>query len=230
MDKKIAHEIRRVDVGQRELHLEVYYPREISRAPGILLLHEVYGLKNWYRKDAADLAERGFLVYLPDLYSGEAIKYCIRAIILTAGRKNRSSSSTNQEVHKLLDILGNDLRCSGQLGMLGACLSGGFVLQMAKRKDMLAPVVYHHSLGTEGVGIPNKENLDDIRCLQGHWASKDIFCPPRRRDELIEALGDRVEAYTYDMPHGFRSRSRKHPLSNVVWQRTVDFFERELKG
>ncbi len=223
-------EIKKITLPTRQIEVEVYAPKETSESvPSILLLHELFGILDVYREDAQDLADRGYLVYVPNLFDGGAVKYCIRAMVSKAGRSNAADSGVNQEIHVLLDALKSDPRSNGRLGMLGQCLTGGYVIQMAKREDMLAPVVYHHSLGIEGVGVPKKESLDDIRILQGHWANVDPFCPKSKREKLIQQLGDRVEAYTYNMPHGFRSVSRGMPEAKVVWQRTVDFFDRELK-
>ena len=223
-------EIKTITLPTRQIEVEVYAPAQTSeKLPAILLLHELFGILDVYREDAQDLADRGYLVYVPNLFSGGAVKYCIRAMVSKAGRINAADSDVNQEIHVLLDALKADPRSNGRLGMLGQCLTGGYVIQMAKREDMLAPVVYHHSLGLQGAGVPNKESLDEVRILQGHWATVDPFCPATKRNKLIQQLGDRVEAYTYNMPHGFRSVSRGLPEAKVVWQRTVDFFERELK-
>lgn len=221
-------ELKTIALGKRSINVEVYAPATSGPAPGILLLHELFGVLDCYREDAADLAARGYLVYVPDLFTGGALRYCIRAMVSEAGRSNRAHSELNQEMHAMLDALKLDARCNGRLGMLGQCLTGGFVLQMAKRDDMLAPVLYHHSLGLEGAGIPDDESLDGIRLLQGHWSTIDPICPASRREKVIKGLGQRVEAYTYAMPHGFRSLSRALPGAKVVWQRTLDFFEREL--
>lgn len=223
-------EIKTITLPTRQIEVEVYAPAQTSaKLPAILLLHELFGILDVYREDAQDLADRGYLVYVPNLFSGGAVKYCIRAMVSKAGRINAADSEVNQEIHVLLDALKTDPRSNGRLGMLGQCLTGGYVIQMAKREDMLAPVVYHHSLGIQGAGVPNNESLDEVRILQGHWATVDPFCPATKRNKLIQQLGDRVEAYTYNMPHGFRSVSRGLPEAKVVWQRTVDFFERELK-
>ena len=223
-------EIKTITLPTRQIEVEVYAPAQTSeKLPAILLLHELFGILDVYREDAQDLADRGYLVYVPNLFSGGAVKYCIRAMVSKAGRINAADSEVNQEIHVLLDALKADPRSNGRLGMLGQCLTGGYVIQMAKRDDMLAPVVYHHSLGIQGAGVPNNESLDEVRILQGHWATVDPFCPATKRNKLIQQLGDRVEAYTYNMPHGFRSVSRGLPEAKVVWQRTVDFFERELK-
>ncbi|MCH7337641.1 dienelactone hydrolase family protein [Acinetobacter sp. NIPH 2699] len=223
-------EIKTIALPTRQIEVEVYAPAQTSeKQPAILLLHELFGILDVYREDAQDLADRGYLVYVPNLFSGGAVKYCIRAMVSKASRVNAADSEVNQEIHVLLDALKTDPRSNGRLGMLGQCLTGGYVIQMAKRDDMLAPVVYHHSLGVQGAGVPKKESLDEIRILQGHWSTVDPFCPAAKRNKLIQQLGDRVEAYTYNMPHGFRSVSRGLPDAKVVWQRTVEFFDRELK-
>lgn len=185
-----------------------------------------------YREDAQDLADRGYLVYVPDLYTDGARKYCIQAMVKAAGMKNSSSSPLNQEIHALMDTLKADKRCNGRLGILGACMTGGFVLHMAQRDDVHAPVLYHHGLGLEGAGVPRSEeaNLQKIPVIQGHFANVDPFCPAKKRKALKSALGDRLEDYYYNMPHGFRSTARSMSGSQVVWQRTLDFFEQNLRA
>jgi len=219
----------RIAVGHRESDLEIYAPEGTERVPGLLVLHEMYGLRDWYREDARDLASRGYLVYLPDLYSGAPTEYCVRALLTRAGRENHGDSELNAEIHRLLDTLVRDPRCNGRLGMLGMCLTGGFVLQMAKREDMAAPVLYHHGLGVTGGGLPESESTDGIRLLQAHFARVDPFCPKARRRRLAERLGERLEAYEYDMPHGFRSLYRERPEAPLAWERTVRFFDEQLK-
>ena len=218
-----------INAHGRDIDVEVYAPKGGEPAPGILVLHELFGLLDCYREDAQDLADRGYLVYLPNLFTGGARRYCIRAMMSAAARENRSTNGPNQEVHDLLDSLKFDPRCNEHLGMIGMCLTGGFVLHMAKRDDMDAPVIYHHSLGLKGSGVPKNESLKEVRLLQGHWSKRDPFCPSKRRNQLINELGDRVEPYVYDMPHGFRSVSRRMKDSALVWERTLGFFERQLK-
>lgn len=223
-------ETSQVELIDRTIDVEIYHNGQTTKSPGILLLHEIAGLLDFYRKDAMDLAERGYLVYVPNLFTSEARQYCIRALVQAAGRVNRCNSIPAQEIHRLLDVLKDDKRCNGRLGMLGACLTGGFVIHMAKRPDMLAPVLYHHSLGIEGAGVPKDDSLDDIQRLQAHWATVDPFCPASRQRKLKTALGDRLEDYYYNMPHGFRSTSRLLPGSKQVWSRTLSFFDQHLKN
>lgn len=221
-------ETKQLTVGDRQINVEVYAPKTTAPVAGILLLHELYGLIDCYREDAADLAERGYLVYVPDLYSGSPVRYCVRAMVRAAGLLNKASNPLNLEIHDLVDQLKADPQCNGRLGILGACLTGGFVLQMAKREDMLAPVLYHHSFGLQGSGVPNNESLACVKALQGHWSTLDPLSPASRRNKLQQQLGDKLERYEYNMPHGFRSVSRGMPDSKLVWQRTVEFFDKHL--
>ncbi len=59
-------------------------PESGEAAPGILLLHELYGLVDWNRQSAADLCHRRYPVCVPDLYTDGASKYCISAMVHAA--------------------------------------------------------------------------------------------------------------------------------------------------
>ena len=119
-------EIKTITLPTRKIEVEVYAPAQTSeKVPAILLLHELFGILDVYREDAQDLANRGYLVYVPNLFSGGAVKYCIRAMVSKAGRINAADSEVNQEIHVLLDALKADPRSNGRLGMLGQCLTGG---------------------------------------------------------------------------------------------------------
>ena len=79
-------EIKTITLPTRDIAAEVYAPAEKSeKVPAILLLHELFGVLDVYREDAQDLADRGYLVYVPNLFSGGAVKYCIRAMVSKAG-------------------------------------------------------------------------------------------------------------------------------------------------
>jgi len=217
-----------VNAHGRDIEVNVYKPEHGEPAAGILMLHELFGIVDGYREDAVELASRGYLVWLPNLFTGGAVKYCVRAIVMASGRNNEPGSGVNREVHDLLDALKNDAACNGKLGMIGMCLTGGYVLHMAKRPDMEAPVIFHHSFGMQGCGVPAGDHLDEVRRLHGHWAEKDVFCPAARRKALKQELGDRLEYHEYPIQHGFRSFQRDKPESQRAWDLTVEFFGKHL--
>ncbi|MGJ8670862.1 MAG: dienelactone hydrolase family protein [Oceanococcus sp.] len=228
----ISIELSTLRVNGRDIRLEIYRPESQEPGPGILYLHELYGPLDVYKRDAQELAKQGYLVFLPDLYSGDAAAYCVRALVPKVARNNAADNPLLKEVHELLDALKADSMCNEKLGVVGMCLTGGYVIQAAMRDDVEAPVVFHHSLGLQGAGIPivEEENLKSIKRMQGHWSRLDPFCPAKRRNRLQQKLGERLDAHIYNIPHGFRSVARNTAGAQQAWTRTLAFFEEHLLG
>lgn len=58
--------------GSREVRSYVVYPEKKERTATVLLIHEIFGLTDWVRLTADDLAANGYIVVVPDLLSGMA--------------------------------------------------------------------------------------------------------------------------------------------------------------
>src|SRR5258708_18464496 len=61
-----------VDVkhDNRVVHAFVVYPEVKSKAPAVVVIHEIFGLTDWARSEADDLAAAGYIAIAPDLLSG----------------------------------------------------------------------------------------------------------------------------------------------------------------
>jgi carboxymethylenebutenolidase len=222
-------EKRAVAVGRRTIDVELYRPATAGPWPGVLLLHELLGLTSAVRADARGLAREGFLVMAPDLYTDGFGRYCIRTFFSRDVLANRADSEPVAEVHRLLDLLKAEPDCNRRIGMIGMCMTGGFVLQMARRDDVAAPVVYHHGFGVRGSGISDADAADIRGPVQGHFLTGDRICPRARVEALAAQLGDRIEVNLYPgRGHGLRSALRHTPASEEAWQRTVAFLHEQL--
>jgi carboxymethylenebutenolidase len=72
LDKSPRHqEWVKVKYGNRTVDAFVVYPEVSHKAPVILLIHEIFGLSDWARSMADDLAAMGYIVIAPDLLSGD---------------------------------------------------------------------------------------------------------------------------------------------------------------
>ncbi len=230
-----AHELL-LTAGSRRLRCELWRPDPTRHGagphPGVLLLHELFGLTDNVRDDARRLADAGYLALAPDLFSdGGQVRYCLKQFFSMEGLLNKATSEGNREVGDLLDQLAANPACNGRIGMIGQCLTGGFVLQMARRPDMAAPVVFHHSLGVQGGGLPDADARNVKGPVLGHFAAFDpVACPRQRRERLKEILGERLEAHVYEgVGHGIRSLYRNRPPSDRAWDRTMAFLDRHLR-
>ena len=64
------HEYVALKHGDRTVQAFVVYPEVRSKAPVIILIHEIFGLSDWAKEMADELAAEGFIVVAPDLLSG----------------------------------------------------------------------------------------------------------------------------------------------------------------
>src|SRR5215831_17949985 len=60
-----------VDAGGTPVRTWVVYPERKDRAPVVIVIHEIFGLTDWIRAVADQLAADGFIAVAPDLLSGK---------------------------------------------------------------------------------------------------------------------------------------------------------------
>ena len=71
LDKSPRHrEYVSVQAGGRVVNTFVVYPEVPTKAPVIVLIHEIFGLSDWAKLMADELAAKGYIVLAPDLLSG----------------------------------------------------------------------------------------------------------------------------------------------------------------
>src|SRR6185369_15142354 len=80
--------------GGTPLRTWVVYPERRDKAGVVLLIHEIYGLSDWMRGVADQLAREGFIAVAPDLISG-----------LGPGGGGTDSCATRDDVVKLVRAL-----------------------------------------------------------------------------------------------------------------------------
>ncbi len=122
--------------------------------------------------------------------------------------------------------------CTGKIGAVGFCYGGGIVNMLAVRlPDLGAAVPFY---GAQPVGGGRGENkVADADSLRGARTSASTPAGP-----LIEtALKDnnvKYEAFTYpNVNHGFHNDTTPRydeAAAKLAWQRTVDFFNKNLRG
>jgi carboxymethylenebutenolidase len=64
------HEYVPIKHGDRTVQAFVVYPEVKSKAPVVILIHEIFGLSDWAKEMADELAGQGFIVIAPDLLTG----------------------------------------------------------------------------------------------------------------------------------------------------------------
>jgi len=107
--------------------------------PGVVVLHEAFGIDDEMRKQVAHLAALGYLALMPDLFSDGGFRRCISAT-MRAMASGRGRAYADIEAARLA-VLANPA-CTGTVGVLGFCMGGGFALMTLDGEFDAAAVNY----------------------------------------------------------------------------------------
>jgi carboxymethylenebutenolidase len=107
--------------------------------PGVVMIHEVFGVDDVLRRQADRLAAAGYLVLAPDLFSEGGRIRCISAAM-------KALASGQGRAFELVEAARDHLRaddgCTGKVGVIGFCMGGGFALLMGNREFGASAVNY----------------------------------------------------------------------------------------
>jgi carboxymethylenebutenolidase len=98
--------------------------------PGVVVIHEAFGLNDDIRAKAGELAAHGYLAVAPDLYSGRNWLRCVRSAF---GQLRAQSGPAFTALEAARAFLAARADCTGKTGVIGFCMGGGFALLCAPR-------------------------------------------------------------------------------------------------
>jgi carboxymethylenebutenolidase len=190
--------------AQGTLQAFIVYPQVSRKAPVLLMIHEIFGLTDWVRSMADDLAAQGYIVIAPDLLSG------------TGPNGGGSSSYPDQDARvKAVSMLNPDAvtaelnaaadyalklpPASGKLADIGFCWGGGQSFRFAtNRHDLSAAYVFY--------GPPPKDLAAITAPVYGFYAGNDarISSTVPATETAMGAAGKKYQPVIYKgAGHGF---------------------------
>jgi carboxymethylenebutenolidase len=109
--------------GQMPAWLAV--PARTAPTPGVVVIHDIFGMTRDHRNQANWLAEAGFLALSLDLYYKGGLLLCVRSVIRDLMAR---SGPAFDDVEAARAWLAAQPNCSGKIGVIGFCMGGGFAL------------------------------------------------------------------------------------------------------
>lgn len=198
-----------------------YLARPASgQGPGVVLIQEWWGLDD-HMVDVADmLAGEGFVTLVPDLYGGKVAHDAGDAGTFMS---ELPAEAAAKDLGGAVDfLLGDSGVTSRQVGVVGFCMGGGFVLQMAAQQgDRVGAAVAFYAVGQ---GMP-----DDFSAvtapIQGHYGEQDAFYPVQEAHKLEEKIRAEsqgpVEFFYYPAGHAFHNDQDKMGTHDPVHASTA---------
>jgi carboxymethylenebutenolidase len=106
--------------------------------PGVVVVHDAFGISDDMREQADWLAAAGYLAMVPDLYAGRAAVRCVRAMVAQLGAQQGPAFD---QIATVRSRLATSADCTGTVGVIGYCMGGGFALLLAGRPGWSASSV-----------------------------------------------------------------------------------------
>jgi carboxymethylenebutenolidase len=99
-----------------------------GRWPGVVLVHEAFGVNDVMRRQVARMAEAGYVALMPDLFAMGGARKCLTATF----RALRSGEGRAfVDIENARALLAGRTDSTGAIGVLGFCMGGGFALAAA---------------------------------------------------------------------------------------------------
>ena len=214
-------------------------PAPAGRWPGVVVVHELFGLTDSVRRHADRLADAGYLAFAPDLYSGKPWMRCVRSAIQQV-RSGSGPAFTAIEAARAW--LGSRPDCSGRTGVIGFCLGGGFALLCAPRDGFAAASVNYGDVPADAEAA-----LEGACPVVASYGARDPMGtkPPERLEKALTVLGVPHDVKVYPRAgHRFMApvSGALAPLASFArmgyvedaaedsWRRILDFFGHHLRS
>jgi carboxymethylenebutenolidase len=204
-------------------------PTSTQRAPGVVMVHEWWGLNENIKNQADELAAEGYRVLAVDLYDGE--------VATSASRAQQLSSSIAQErARSNMQAAVAYLRGEGapRVAGLGWCFGGGQALELAMTDTELAGHVIYY-------GSSMATSTDALASVQapvlGIFGADDQVVPTTtvaQFERSLNELGIENEIHMYEgVGHAFANPSNDGYAPEKAadaWQKTLRFLEQRLQS
>jgi carboxymethylenebutenolidase len=212
----------------------IFFPQTTSRYPGVVLLHEWWGLTSQIKDVGARLAREGFTVLVPNLYGRQGGMVTANAEVAASLMEQVKADDIMQDLTSCCEFLNTQDHVQRAVhAVVGFSMGGSLAIRFAcHRRRLRAAVSFYGRLM-----IP-PATLKDLACpLLYIQAGKDSYVPAQEVEELRRRAGEfgkQVEIATYpEAAHGFFNETVKgsydQTAATAAWTRTVSFLAQSLK-
>jgi carboxymethylenebutenolidase len=212
-------------------------------APGVVVVHEAFGLTDAMREAADHAASLGYHALAPDLMSYAGNTRCLVAI---ARSLSSGEGRAFDEIHAARQWLADREDSTDKVGVLGFCLGGAFALVLATQGFDASAAMYGQ--------LPKRlESVFDGACpVVASYGGKDgsLRGAPAKLESALAAAGVEHDVKEYpEAGHSFMTHSEKdapawmRPLSRRLmnvgyvdtaaadsWSRIKTLFDATLRG
>ncbi|MDQ3812960.1 MAG: dienelactone hydrolase family protein [Armatimonadota bacterium] len=223
--------------SETKIRTWVVYPERKDKAPVVLVIHEIFGLTDWVRAVADQLAAEGFIAVAPDLLSGKGPNGGGTESFPGDEVRNAIRNLSDDEVTQRLDAVRDyalALPAAGTTSAsIGFCWGGSASFKYATRQPQLnAAVVYY------GTAPTDKDALTKIAApVLGFYGGDDarVTSTVEGTAKAMAELNKSFAPHIYDgAGHGFLRQQDGRDGANLkaaqqAWAETITFLKKNLE-
>ena len=213
----------------------IVYPERATRAPVVVVIHEIFGLTDWIRGVADQFAAEGFIAIAPDLLTGHGPdgggtpSDRQQAVALVRSLRVEDTTRRLSAVARYGLSLPS---AGGSFGSVGFCWGGSTSFNFAANEaDLDAAVVYYGS--SPSANMLGRIKAPVLGLYGGDDARVNATIPDATRE--MRRLGKFFEPHKFDgAGHGFLRQQVGRDGANLAatreaWPKTIAFFREHLE-
>ena len=214
----------------------VVYPERKDKAPVVIVIQEIFGLTDWIRSVADQLAADGFIAIAPDLLSGKASGGGGTAEAVKAGEDVRhlvralKPEEVVTRLNAVRDYGGKLPASNGKTATIGFCWGGAMSFHYATAQPQLAAAVVYYGTSPSDASSFERVNAPVLGLYGSDDARVNATIPPA--SEAMKRLNKTYDAHVYDgAGHGFLRQQDGRDGANLkaakqAWPATVQFIRK----
>jgi carboxymethylenebutenolidase len=206
------------------------HPSDARFAPGVVVIHEIYGLNENIRDIARRFAREGYAALAVDLFSTASRVMCMARIFHGILIRPLTNGVVGDLQAALDDLRRRPEADAARVGVIGFCMGGSYALQLAcVNDDLRAASVFY---------AQNPRPLERVAraCpIVGSYPEQDFSARAARELEpILERSSVPHDIKTYPgAKHSFfndTGAAYQAEAARDAWLRTLAFFDTHLRG
>jgi carboxymethylenebutenolidase len=223
-----------ISAGADSVRAWIVYPERTTKAPVVVVVHEIYGLTPWVRAVADQLAAEGFIAIAPDLLTSKNLPNptdSVPAQLATAAIRTLDPADVHRQISAAANYAMSLPSAVRKYGIVGYCWGGGVSFEHAVRSPSLGAAIVFYGVSPASASLASV-NAPVLGLYGGNDARVDATIPPA--DSTMKALGKIYSPHIYDgAGHGFLRQQNGQSGANLTatqqaWPEAIAWFRKYL--
>lgn len=225
-----------IPAGKDTVRAWIVFPERSSKAPVVVVVHEIYGLTPWVRSVADQMAAAGFIAIAPDLLTTKNLPNPLDSVpgeLATAAIRTLDPADVHRQISASADYAMSLPAALQRYGIVGFCWGGSVSFEHAVRSSRVRAAVVYYGTSPATPSL-SSVNAPVLGLYGGNDARVNSTIPSA--DSAMKAMNKTYVHHIYEgAGHGFLRQQAGQDGANLrateqAWPATLAFFRQHLES